>query len=95
MGGNEIYFRWGRKDSLRIAGVRSRRLNRKSLRRAHDKTRHHVDGLVRRRLDKPWVRKAGKLPFDRFVTRYPFDKINEAIADGHHGKCIKPVLVFD
>ncbi|AUW58447.1 NADH-quinone oxidoreductase subunit G [Sphingobium sp. SCG-1] len=26
-----------------------------------DKTRHHVDGLVRRRLDKPYVRKNGKL----------------------------------
>jgi NADH-quinone oxidoreductase subunit G len=28
---------------------------------AHDKTRYHVDGLVRRRLDKPYVRKGGKL----------------------------------
>ena len=28
---------------------------------AHDKTRYHVDALVRRRLDKPYVRKAGKL----------------------------------
>jgi NADH-quinone oxidoreductase subunit G len=28
---------------------------------ASDKTRHAVDGLVRRRLDKPYVRKAGKL----------------------------------
>ena len=29
---------------------------------AHDKTRHAVDGLVRNRLDQPWVRgKAGKL----------------------------------
>jgi NADH-quinone oxidoreductase subunit G len=28
---------------------------------AHDKTRHHVDGLVRRRLDKPFVRQDGKL----------------------------------
>ncbi|TXC69211.1 NADH-quinone oxidoreductase subunit G [Sphingorhabdus soli] len=28
---------------------------------AHDKTRHHVDGLVRRRLDKPFVRQGGKL----------------------------------
>ncbi|MDF7773888.1 NADH-quinone oxidoreductase subunit NuoG [Sphingomonas sp. AOB5] len=28
---------------------------------AHDKTRHHVDGLSRRRLDKPYVRKGGKL----------------------------------
>ena len=28
---------------------------------ASDKTRHHVDGLVRQRIDKPWVRKGGKL----------------------------------
>ena len=28
---------------------------------AHDKTRHHVDGLVRRRLDRPYVRVGGKL----------------------------------
>jgi NADH-quinone oxidoreductase subunit G len=28
---------------------------------AHDKTRHAVDGLVRRRLDRPWIRRDGKL----------------------------------
>jgi NADH-quinone oxidoreductase subunit G len=28
---------------------------------ASDKTRHHVDGLTRRRLDRPYVRKDGKL----------------------------------
>jgi NADH-quinone oxidoreductase subunit G len=28
---------------------------------AHDKTRHHVDGLIERRLDRPWVRRDGKL----------------------------------
>ncbi|MDT9597482.1 NADH-quinone oxidoreductase subunit NuoG [Sphingosinicella rhizophila] len=28
---------------------------------AHDKTRHAVDGLVRNRLDRPWLRKGGKL----------------------------------
>ena len=28
---------------------------------AHDKTRHAVDGLLRGRLDQPWVRKSGKL----------------------------------
>ena len=28
---------------------------------AHDKTRYHVDALVRRRLDKPYVRRDGKL----------------------------------
>ncbi|QNN66020.1 NADH-quinone oxidoreductase subunit G [Sphingomonas rhizophila] len=28
---------------------------------ASDKTRHHVDALVRNRLDRPWVREGGKL----------------------------------
>jgi NADH-quinone oxidoreductase subunit G len=28
---------------------------------AHDKTRHCVDGLVRNRLDRPWVRREGRL----------------------------------
>jgi NADH-quinone oxidoreductase subunit G len=28
---------------------------------AHDKTRHAVDGLVRNRLDRPWVRREGRL----------------------------------
>jgi NADH-quinone oxidoreductase subunit G len=28
---------------------------------AHDKTRHHIDGLMTRRLDRPWVRRDGKL----------------------------------
>ncbi|MFN3389356.1 MAG: NADH-quinone oxidoreductase subunit NuoG, partial [Allosphingosinicella sp.] len=28
---------------------------------AHDKTRHAVDGLVRRRLDRPWIRRDGTL----------------------------------
>jgi aryl-alcohol dehydrogenase len=36
----------------------------------------------------------GRLPFDRFVTQYPFDRINEAIADAHAGKSIKVVLTF-
>jgi NADH-quinone oxidoreductase subunit G len=28
---------------------------------AHDKTRHAVDGLVRNRIDRPWIRRKGKL----------------------------------
>ena len=28
---------------------------------AHDKTRHAVDGLLRNRLDRPWLREGGKL----------------------------------
>jgi aryl-alcohol dehydrogenase len=38
---------------------------------------------------------AGRLPIDKLVTTYPFERINEAIADAHSGGCIKPVLVFD
>ena len=38
--------------------------------------------------------RAGRLPFDRFVSTYPFDKINDAIADAHSGKAIKVVLTF-
>ena len=33
-----------------------------------------------------------QFPFDRLVKRYPFDKINEAVADLHHGKVFKPIL---
>lgn len=28
---------------------------------AHDKTRHHIDGLIARRLDRPWLRRDGNL----------------------------------
>ena len=38
--------------------------------------------------------RAGRLPFDRFVRTYPFDAINEAIADAHSGKAIKVVLTL-
>ena len=34
----------------------------------------------------------GQFPFDRLVKRYPFDKINEAVADLHDGTVFKPVL---
>lgn len=35
---------------------------------------------------------AGKLPIERFSTVYPFDQINQAIADSHSGKCVKAIL---
>ena len=38
--------------------------------------------------------RAGRLPFDRFVRTYPFEAINEAIADAHSGKAIKVVLTL-
>jgi len=34
----------------------------------------------------------GRLPFDRLVTFYDFDQINEAAADAESGATIKPIL---
>ncbi|CDM25267.1 Geraniol dehydrogenase GeoA [Castellaniella defragrans 65Phen] len=38
--------------------------------------------------------RAGKFPFDRLITRYRFDQINEALHATEKGEAIKPVLVF-
>lgn len=35
----------------------------------------------------------GKLPVDRLVRTYPLAEINKAIADQHHGDCVKVVLL--
>jgi aryl-alcohol dehydrogenase len=35
----------------------------------------------------------GLFPFDRFISFYRFDEINEAVADLQHGKTIKAVLM--
>jgi len=34
----------------------------------------------------------GKLPYDRLITFYPFEKINQAVEDFEKGRVIKPVL---
>jgi aryl-alcohol dehydrogenase len=34
----------------------------------------------------------GRFPFDRMITFYPLDKINQAAEDMEHGRVIKPVL---
>ncbi len=34
----------------------------------------------------------GRFPFDRLVTFYPFDSINDAVRDSETGKVVKPVL---
>jgi len=34
----------------------------------------------------------GRLPFDRLITFYPFDEINNAVEDMEKGRVIKPVL---
>ena len=38
------------------------------------------------------LHRQGRFPFDRLITTYPFDRINEAIADQHLGRCVKVVL---
>jgi aryl-alcohol dehydrogenase len=37
----------------------------------------------------------GKFPFDRLVQKFPFAKINEAIAAAESGSVVKPILVFE
>lgn len=37
----------------------------------------------------------GKFPFDKLVTYYDFDEIEEAVEDSESGSSIKPVLRFD
>ncbi|MGB3809463.1 MAG: NAD(P)-dependent alcohol dehydrogenase [Parvibaculum sp.] len=39
--------------------------------------------------------KAGRFPFDRLIRTYPFSEINRAIAEQHHGDCVKVVLLMD
>jgi len=36
----------------------------------------------------------GSFPIDRIITRYPFERINDAIADSESGQSIKAVLQF-
>lgn len=38
------------------------------------------------------LHQAGRFPFDRLIAFYPFDAINDAVADGEAGRVIKPVL---
>lgn len=52
---------------------------------ATDKTRHAVDGLVRRRLDRPYVRRGGKL------VPVSWDEAFEAIAAVKAGKSVAAV----
>lgn len=52
---------------------------------AHDKTRYHVDALVRRRLDKPYVRKDGKL------IEASWDEAFDAIAAVNAGSSVAAI----
>lgn len=52
---------------------------------AHDKTRYHVDGLVRRRLDRPFVRRDGKL------VEASWDEAFDAIAAVNAGSSVAAI----
>ena len=36
----------------------------------------------------------GRFPFDKLVTKYPFERINQAVEDQASGKVVKPVFTF-
>ena len=38
---------------------------------------------------------SGRFPFDKLVTKYPLEKINQAVEDQASGKVVKPVFTFD
>jgi aryl-alcohol dehydrogenase len=40
------------------------------------------------------LNRQGRFPFDKMITYYPFDQINQAVEDMEHGRVIKPVLRF-
>ena len=52
---------------------------------AHDKTRHAVDGLVRKRLDRPYVRRGGKL------VAVEWDEAFDAIAAVNAGSSVAAI----
>jgi aryl-alcohol dehydrogenase len=38
------------------------------------------------------LHRQGRFPFDRLITFYTFDEINQAAADSESGAAIKPIL---
>ena len=36
----------------------------------------------------------GRFPYDRLISPFPLDQVNEALEASHHGDVIKPVLVM-
>ena len=38
--------------------------------------------------------RSGRFAFDRLISTYPFEDVNRAIDDVHHGKAVKAVLTF-
>ena len=41
------------------------------------------------------LHKEGRLPFDRLITTFPFDRINDAVAQQAAGRVVKVVLLMD
>ena len=41
------------------------------------------------------LHREGRLPFDRLITTFPFDQINQAIQAQHRGECVKVVLLME
>lgn len=41
------------------------------------------------------LHRAGRFPFERLITEFPFEAIDEAVAAARSGAAIKPVLVMD
>jgi aryl-alcohol dehydrogenase len=48
-----------------------------------------ADLFIPRLIELYWQ---GRFPFDRMITFYPFDEINQAVEDMERGRVIKPVL---
>lgn len=48
---------------------------------------HFIPALIR-------LYEGGRFPFDRLVTYYEFEQINQAIDDAEHGRVVKPIVRF-
>ena len=38
------------------------------------------------------LNREGRFPFERLITRFPLDQVNEAMEASHSGDVLKPVL---
>ncbi len=59
----------------------------KTVRMGDGSPRLNIERLIK-------LQQRGVFPFERLITRYPFRRIDEALADMRSGKVIKPVLVM-
>jgi aryl-alcohol dehydrogenase len=61
---------------------------------------HRIHGIVEGDSDQDGfinelarLNREGRFPFEKLITTYPLERINDAVADQHRGECIKPVLI--